>query len=41
MKLPGLMKNKKKISIIDLKDDENPDYDSITEELNTIIKKTP
>ena len=41
MKLPGLTKNKKKISVLDLKDDENPDYDSIVEDLNTIIKKTP
>ena len=41
MKLPGLIKNKKKISVLDLKDDENPDYDSIVEDLNTIIKKTP
>ena len=36
MKLPGLKKNKSKVNIIETSDDD-PDYSSISEDLNKII----
>ena len=39
MKLPGLKKNKSKVNIIETSDDD-PDYSSISEDLNKIITKS-
>ena len=39
LKQPGIKANKGKISVIKWSDDENPDYLSIADEMDQVIKK--
>ena len=41
LKKPGIVANKKKVSVIKVSDDESPDFQQIADEMDQIFKKLP
>ena len=41
LKQPGISANKKKVSVINLSDDESPDYKDIADKMEQILNKIP